>query len=66
MRGEQGKCLYEAVWSVEEQVLGKATGQGFNLVVCLEVALMGHVQVIFRSAYVLFKSMSLTLGRSHI
>lgn len=66
MRGEQGKCLYEAVRSVEEQVLGKATRQEFNLAVCLEVVLKGHVKVIFRSVYVLSKSMSLTLGGSHI
>lgn len=44
----------------------KSDKTGFNLVVCLEVVLMGHVKVIFRSASVLSKSMSLTLGGSHI
>lgn len=65
-RGEQVKCLCETVWSVKEQVLGKQTRQGFNFGVCLEVGLTEHVEVIFRGAYELFKSMSLTSGGRNI
>lgn len=65
-RGEQVKCSCETVWSVKEPVLGKQTRQGFNFGVCLEVVLTEHVEVIFRGAYELFRSVSLTLGGSNI
>lgn len=65
-REGQVKCLWETVWLVKEQVLGKQTKQGFNFGACLEMVLMEPVKVIFRGAYELSKSTSLTLGRSNI
>lgn len=49
-----------------EQVLGKQMRQEFNFGSCLVLVCMEHVADIFRGAYELSQSMSLTLGESNI
>lgn len=51
---------------VEEQVLGKQMRQGFNFGARLRVVFMEHVEDIFRGAYELSQSLSLTLGEEHL